>query len=53
MSHINNTKNGYKQNTTLIIMNINEFIWEPKCYDGFKETVEKEIFEDKIYERFV
>ena len=34
-------------------MNINEFIWEPKCYDGFKETVEKEIFEDKIYERFV
>jgi len=34
-------------------MNISEFIWEPKCYDGFKETVEREIFEDKIYERFV
>lgn len=34
-------------------MNMNEFIWEPKCYDGFKETVQKEIFEDKIYERFV
>ena len=32
-------------------MNLEKFIWEPKCYDGFKETVEKEIFEDKIYER--
>lgn len=29
------------------------FIWEPKCYDGFRETVEKEIFIDKIYERHV
>ena len=34
-------------------MNIEKFVWEPKCYDGFRETVEKEIFEDKIYERFV
>ena len=34
-------------------MNLENFIWEPKCYDGFKETVEKEIFEDKIYERLV
>ena len=34
-------------------MNLEKFIWEPKCYDGFKETVEKEIFEDKIYERLV
>lgn len=33
-------------------MNITEFIWEPKCYDGFRETVTKEIFEDKIYERY-
>jgi len=32
-------------------MNLENFIWEPKCYDGFKETVEKEIFVDKIYER--
>jgi FkbM family methyltransferase len=32
-------------------MNIEKFIWEPKCYDGFKETVEQEIFVDKIYER--
>jgi FkbM family methyltransferase len=32
-------------------MNLEKFIWEPKCYDGFKETVEKEIFVDKIYER--
>ena len=34
-------------------MKLEKFIWEPKCYDGFKETVEKEIFEDKIYERLV
>lgn len=33
-------------------MNLENFIWEPKCYDGFRETVEKEIFVDKIYERF-
>jgi FkbM family methyltransferase len=32
-------------------MNLENFVWEPKCYDGFKETVEKEIFIDKIYER--
>jgi FkbM family methyltransferase len=32
-------------------MNLEEFVWEPKCYEGFKETVEKEIFIDKIYER--
>lgn len=29
------------------------FIWEPKCYEGFRETVEKEIFIDKIYERHI
>ena len=34
-------------------MNLDEFVWEPKCYDGFRETVEKEIFVDKIYERHV
>jgi len=34
-------------------MNLKNFVWEPKCYDGFKETVEREIFIDKIYERFV
>lgn len=33
-------------------MNLENFIWEPTCYKGFKETVTKEIFEDKIYERF-
>jgi FkbM family methyltransferase len=32
-------------------MNLENFVWEPKCYDGFKETVEREIFIDKIYER--
>jgi FkbM family methyltransferase len=32
-------------------MNLEEFVWEPKCYEGFKETVEQEIFIDKIYER--
>ena len=32
-------------------MNIENFVWEPKCYEGFRETVEKEIFVDKIYER--
>jgi FkbM family methyltransferase len=34
-------------------MNLDEFIWEPKCYDGFRKTVEQEIFIDKIYERHV
>ena len=34
-------------------MNLDQFVWEPKCYDGFRETVEKEIFVDKIYERHV
>jgi len=33
-------------------MNLENFIWEPKWYDGFKETLIKEIFEDKIYEKF-
>jgi len=33
-------------------MNTENFIWEPACYEGFKETVEQEIFVDKIYERF-
>ena len=34
-------------------MNLDQFVWEPKCYDGFRETVEKVIFVDKIYERHV
>jgi len=34
-------------------MNLDKFVWEPKCYDGFRETVAKEIFIDKIYERHV
>jgi len=33
-------------------MNTENFIWEPSCYEGFKETVEQEIFVDKIYERY-
>jgi FkbM family methyltransferase len=33
-------------------MNTENFIWEPACYEGFKETVEQEIFVDKIYERY-
>jgi len=33
-------------------MNIDNFIWEPICYPGFKETVIKEIFEDGLYETF-
>lgn len=34
------------------MINAENFIWEPKCYDGFEETVKKEIFEDRIYELF-
>jgi FkbM family methyltransferase len=33
-------------------MNTENFIWEPACYEGFKEIVEQEIFVDKIYERY-
>lgn len=33
-------------------MNYENFIWEPKCYDGFRETVTQEIFVDKIYEKY-
>jgi len=33
-------------------MNTENFIWEPACYEGFKEMVEQEIFVDKIYERY-
>jgi FkbM family methyltransferase len=33
-------------------MNTENFIWEPTCYEGFKETVEQEIFVDKIYEKY-
>jgi FkbM family methyltransferase len=29
-----------------------EFLWEPECYPGFREHVEKEIFVDRIYERY-
>lgn len=32
-------------------MNLEDFIWEPECYKGFKETVHKEIFVDRIYEK--
>lgn len=28
------------------------FIWYPECYPGFRETVEKEIFQDRIYEKY-
>ena len=28
------------------------FIWQPECYPGFRETVEKEIFVDRIYEKY-
>jgi len=28
------------------------FIWQPECYPGFRETVEKEIFIDRMYERY-
>jgi FkbM family methyltransferase len=31
-------------------MNIENFIREPKCYDGFRETITREIFVDRIYE---
>ena len=34
------------------MMNTEEFVWEPECYEGFKETVYKEIFIDKIYEKY-
>lgn len=34
------------------MMNYDKFIWEPKCYDGFQETVTREVFIDKIYERY-
>ncbi len=33
-------------------MNLDNFIWEPKCYDGFKETIINEIFQNNVYERF-
>lgn len=33
-------------------MDLNKFIWEPECHEGFKEIVEKEIFIDRIYERY-
>jgi FkbM family methyltransferase len=32
--------------------NIDKFIWEPKIYDGFKEHVYNEIFNNNIYEKF-
>lgn len=34
-------------------MNLDQFVWYPKCYDGFRETIEREIFVDKVYERHV
>lgn len=33
------------------MIDMENFIWEPHIYDGFKETIIKEIFIDKIYER--
>ena len=33
-------------------MDTSKFIWEPECHEGFKEIVEKEIFIDKVYERY-
>ncbi len=33
-------------------MNSEHFIWEPECHESFKEIVEKEIFLDKVYEKF-
>lgn len=33
-------------------MNLEKFIWEPVCYEGFKETIIQEIFQDKIYEKY-
>lgn len=33
------------------MIEIENFIWEPHIYDGFKETIIKEIFVDNIYER--
>ena len=33
-------------------MNLNNFIWEPKCYEGFEETVTREVFVEKIYEKY-
>jgi FkbM family methyltransferase len=33
-------------------MDTSKFIWEPECHEGFKEIVEREIFIDKVYERY-
>lgn len=33
-------------------MNLNNFIWEPKCYEGFEETVTREVFVERIYEKY-
>ena len=33
-------------------MDTSKFIWEPECHEGFKEIVEKEIFIDKVYEKY-
>jgi len=33
-------------------MNLEKFIWEPEYHDNFRKIVEKEIFIDKIYERY-
>jgi len=33
-------------------MNLENFIWEPECYEGFKQTVYKEIFVDNLYEKY-
>jgi FkbM family methyltransferase len=33
-------------------MILNDFIWTPKCYEGFEDIVKKEIFIDKLYTKF-
>jgi FkbM family methyltransferase len=33
-------------------VNLDKFIWEPECYEGFKETVYQEIFVEKLYEKW-
>lgn len=51
MSHHHYTLDGDKLNSTFIKMNLDDFIWDPHIYDGFKETIIQEIFVDNIYER--
>jgi len=36
-----------------MINNLDNFIWEPKIYDGFKEFVYNEIFVNNVYEKIL